>query len=317
MSNLTEETIAEIQQTATTNAQEMAEAIGRAFGLEDTTCSVNEAKPLGSGPEAIISPGPGLALLMKVEDEGFLVVIPESSGILPDWCPKPDPTGESKLKTLAQELSMLVLPESLISDSFIAKWVDDLPAAMTRGGIDAEGSLLPIGIGSTTATATVHLVWPVKKPSEVFSNSSESATDSTKQATATPASPKTPQMEETSGSSVVHTAPSARKPIYDRHRSPVRFEDLPSYTKSLLKIKVPVSVTLAEKRQPVSQILELGPGSIIQFEKSCEEALDLDVGVQRVAQGEVVKVGDKFGLRITNMVLPEERFHAIRLANVE
>jgi flagellar motor switch protein FliN/FliY len=69
-----------------------------------------------------------------------------------------------------------------------------------------------------------------------------------------------------------------------------------------------VVVSLAEKRQSLGQIVELGPGSIIQFEKSCEEMLELSVGGQSVATGEAVKVGDKFGLRVTEMILPEERF---------
>ena len=317
MSNLTKEAAAEIYQVATSNAQEVAEAIGRAFGLEDTTCSIGEAKPLGSGPQDLIPAEPGLALLLKVEEEGVLVVIPKSSELLPDWCQNPDPTGESKLKTLAQELSMLVLPDSLFSDSYTAKWVDDLPAAMTRGGIDADGTLIPIGVGSTTETATAYLVWPVKTPSEVFSNSSEKPEAAAEVEEDTSAeSQEVTHLEEASGSSVVHAAPPPRHPHHHEHQG-IRLEDLPSYTKSLLKIKVPVSVTLAEKRQPISQILELGPGSIIQFEKSCEETLDLDVGSRRVAKGEVVKVGDKFGLRITNMVLPEERFHSIRLAKVD
>ena len=92
----------------------------------------------------------------------------------------------------------------------------------------------------------------------------------------------------------------------------VGFEKLPQYSRSLLRIRVPVVVTLAEKRQPIGRIIELGPGSIIQFDKSCEEMLDLAVGDHRVAQGEAVKVGDKFGLRITSMVLPEERFEPVR-----
>jgi flagellar motor switch/type III secretory pathway protein FliN len=75
-----------------------------------------------------------------------------------------------------------------------------------------------------------------------------------------------------------------------------------------LRIKVPVIVTLAEKRQELRRIVELGPGSIIQFDKSCEEMLELQIGSQSVACGEAVKVGDKFGLRITAMVLPDERF---------
>jgi flagellar motor switch protein FliN len=90
---------------------------------------------------------------------------------------------------------------------------------------------------------------------------------------------------------------------------PVR---LPAYTRSLLRIRVPVVVTLAEKRQPLGRIVELSPGAIIQFDKSCEEMLDLSVGNRRIASGEAVKVGDKFGLRITSLTPPGEKFVPIR-----
>ena len=86
---------------------------------------------------------------------------------------------------------------------------------------------------------------------------------------------------------------------------------LPKYTRSLLHIEVPVVVTLAAKKQSIGQIVELGPGSIIHFDKSCEEMLDLSVGDRRIAQGEAVKVGDKFGLRVTSVVLPDERFKTV------
>ena len=87
---------------------------------------------------------------------------------------------------------------------------------------------------------------------------------------------------------------------------------LPGYTRSLLRIEVPVIVTLAAKKQAIGQIVELGPGSIIHFDKSCEEMLDLSVGEHRVAQGEAVKVGDKFGLRVTAVILPDERFQSVQ-----
>jgi flagellar motor switch protein FliN/FliY len=86
---------------------------------------------------------------------------------------------------------------------------------------------------------------------------------------------------------------------------------LPAYSRSLLKIKVPVTVTLATARQPVRAILELVPGSILQFDKLCDETLTLEVADHPVAEGETVKVGDKFGLRVTSMVLPDERFHPL------
>lgn len=86
---------------------------------------------------------------------------------------------------------------------------------------------------------------------------------------------------------------------------------LPAYSRSLLKIKVPVMVTLAESKQPVENVLAIGPGSIIHFNKPCEESLALEIDGQKVALGEAVKVGDKFGLWITSMILPEERFWVI------
>jgi len=104
------------------------------------------------------------------------------------------------------------------------------------------------------------------------------------------------------------TAPPSRAPAKPRT---ARLDDLPDYARSLLRIKVPVIVTLAEKRQPLGWIIELGPGSIIQFDKSCEEMLELDAGGRRIATGEAVKIGDKFGLRITSIVLPEERFRPV------
>ena len=87
---------------------------------------------------------------------------------------------------------------------------------------------------------------------------------------------------------------------------------LPSYVRSLLKVRVPVVVTLAETKRPLNKILELSPGEIIQFTKPCDEPLTLSVGNRDVAVGDAVKVGDKFGLRISSMVMPEERFWALR-----
>jgi flagellar motor switch/type III secretory pathway protein FliN len=48
--------------------------------------------------------------------------------------------------------------------------------------------------------------------------------------------------------------------------------------------------------------VELGPGSIIKFDKTCDELLELSIGNRTVARGEAVKVGDKFGLRISGLV---------------
>ena len=79
-------------------------------------------------------------------------------------------------------------------------------------------------------------------------------------------------------------------------------EGLPTYARGLLRIRVPVQVTLASQRKNIQEIIELGPGSIIKFEKTCDEPLDVCVGGRTIAQGEVVKVGDKFGVKISGLV---------------
>jgi flagellar motor switch/type III secretory pathway protein FliN len=108
----------------------------------------------------------------------------------------------------------------------------------------------------------------------------------------------------------VSPSPPAAKPreriLYERIEEAL--PHLPIYARSLLKIKAPVRVTLASTQLPVRQVLELAPGSLIQFPKSCEEPLELEVGRRIIAQGEAIKIGEKFGLRITAMVLPGERF---------
>ena len=85
----------------------------------------------------------------------------------------------------------------------------------------------------------------------------------------------------------------------------------PAYLQSLLQIQVPLSVTLAAKRQPLQRILELGPGSILPFDKPCSDPLTLEVAGETIAQDEVIKVGDKFGLWLTSLVLPGERLRAV------
>lgn len=90
------------------------------------------------------------------------------------------------------------------------------------------------------------------------------------------------------------------------------FQQLPPYSRSLLRVSVPAVVTLASTRMPISRVLELGPGAILHFDKSYDSPLTLSVGNYDVAVGEAVKIGDKFGIRISSMVMPEEKFEPVR-----
>jgi flagellar motor switch protein FliN len=77
---------------------------------------------------------------------------------------------------------------------------------------------------------------------------------------------------------------------------------LPAFARGLLRIRVPLQVTLAAQRKSIQEIVELGPGSIVKFDKTCDQPLQLSIGDRTIAHGEVVKVGDKFGLRVSSIV---------------
>jgi flagellar motor switch protein FliN/FliY len=69
----------------------------------------------------------------------------------------------------------------------------------------------------------------------------------------------------------------------------------------ILHLSVPVIVVLAERKLAISEVMRLGIGAIIEFHKSSDEPLELRVNNKPIAQGETVKVGENFGLRINRM----------------
>ncbi len=79
-----------------------------------------------------------------------------------------------------------------------------------------------------------------------------------------------------------------------------------------MKISVPVRVQLAGKKELVQEVISLAPGSIIKFEKGCDQVLQMIVGENLIAEGEAVKIGDKFGFRVISMVMPREHFAPVK-----
>jgi len=66
-------------------------------------------------------------------------------------------------------------------------------------------------------------------------------------------------------------------------------------------MQVPVIVKLAERKLLLSEVMRLGTGAIIEFVKRNDEPLELLVNNKTIAIGETVKVGENFGLRITQI----------------
>lgn len=69
----------------------------------------------------------------------------------------------------------------------------------------------------------------------------------------------------------------------------------------LLKIRVPVIALLASRPMLVSNIRRFTVGTIIEFEKSVGEPIELLVNNRRIGRGEAIKAGEKFGLHVTQI----------------
>ena len=79
----------------------------------------------------------------------------------------------------------------------------------------------------------------------------------------------------------------------------------------LLDVDLPISIELGRTKMPISDILGLGPGSVVELNKLAGEPVDLLVNNKVVAKGEVVVVDENFGLRITQLMTPAERLKAL------
>lgn len=75
----------------------------------------------------------------------------------------------------------------------------------------------------------------------------------------------------------------------------------PFFQKRVLGIETEVSVVLATKKIALEDVLNLTTGAMLTFEKGYDEPLDLVIGKEHIAMGEVVKLGDKFGLRVREL----------------
>ncbi|MCO7174700.1 flagellar motor switch phosphatase FliY [Sporolactobacillus kofuensis] len=99
---------------------------------------------------------------------------------------------------------------------------------------------------------------------------------------------------------------------------PVQFSDfneqpntseskVPRNLNLLMDIPLDVSVELGHTKKTIKDVLELGPGSIIELDKLAGEAIDILVNQKYIAKGEVVVVDENFGIRITEILDQSDR----------
>ena len=75
----------------------------------------------------------------------------------------------------------------------------------------------------------------------------------------------------------------------------------------LMDVTLSLSVEIGRKQMQIKEILSLGPGKIIELDKLAGEPVDLLVNGKMLAKGEVVVVDENFGVRITDLINPQDR----------
>ncbi len=80
----------------------------------------------------------------------------------------------------------------------------------------------------------------------------------------------------------------------------------------ILDIPVQLTVELGRTKIPIRNLLQLAQGSVVELDRLAGEPMDVLVNGCLIAQGEVVVVNDKFGIRLTDVIAPDERLRRLQ-----
>src|SRR5690349_3314088 len=80
----------------------------------------------------------------------------------------------------------------------------------------------------------------------------------------------------------------------------------------LYDIDLDATIRFGTREMALNEVLELGPGTVLELDRHVNEPVDLVVGDRIVARGEVVVVSGNFALRVTEVATPQLRLESIR-----
>jgi flagellar motor switch protein FliN/FliY len=109
-------------------------------------------------------------------------------------------------------------------------------------------------------------------------------------------------------------APADSAPAFDAPHAPATPGPAAGANQDIqmvLDIPVTLSVELGRVKVPIKYILQLAQGSVVELDALAGEPMDVLVNGYLIAQGEVVVVNDKFGIRLTDIVTPSERMRRV------
>ncbi len=238
--------------------------------------------------------GPGLAVLFRIGDEAMLGLIPEGLP-LPDWYTSPGESQSSRLQTLSMEWSMNLIPlDAGEAEEFRAYAVESLLNEVMQGAPADWAALLRMNVfpgeseteaeesDGQSPSAVIPVIWPLTNVPVAETASAE------------PDPAPEPAATQSAEKSASSAAPAAA--MSSGHNPLNRITKLP----------VQAIVKLASKKIEMNQLLSICPGSLITFDKACEDPLEMYINNQVYCLGEAVKIGENFGLKIDKVGFHKE-----------
>jgi len=104
---------------------------------------------------------------------------------------------------------------------------------------------------------------------------------------------------------------SAKSPVFEQFAAPGQKDGAHHDIELILDIPVQLSVELGRTKLAIKNLLQLAQGSVVELDGMAGEPMDVLVNGCLIAQGEVVVVNDKFGIRLTDIVTPSERIRKL------
>lgn len=112
-------------------------------------------------------------------------------------------------------------------------------------------------------------------------------------------------------SSVLQTSNVEQAQVFSEFTPKNKLNETQNDIDFILDIPVQLTVELGRTKIAIKNLLQLAQGSVVELDGMAGEPMDVLVNGCLIAQGEVVVVNDKFGIRLTDIITPAERIRKI------
>jgi flagellar motor switch protein FliN/FliY len=117
--------------------------------------------------------------------------------------------------------------------------------------------------------------------------------------------------QSTAESAALQNSNADQTQVFTEFTAKNKLQDTQNDIDFILDIPVQLTVELGRTKIAIKNLLQLAQGSVVELDGMAGEPMDVLVNGCLIAQGEVVVVNDKFGIRLTDIITPAERIRKI------